>query len=207
MTEKITGEQALAELDDFSEEWVRRELAKGIAIPFRHWRGGHQKELLCLIFWRNLFVPFIFTIVVFLMARNGSWKMFVILFPCYILYWLIFVLIKRREDARFILKSDGVTIVTPRDKIFLPWEAIKSISSSEEETAVEYKRTGQNKFYNTSGKGYNLMIQVGNKYYTFYEVYSKHQVTDESGKVNLALIPLHIAYKLLKAAQEKVENS
>lgn len=207
MTKKFTMECALTNLDKYSEEWIKKDLEKGIAIPFRHWRSGHRKEIISLILWKNMMVPFVFTVFVALSVKVDAWMLFAVLLPCYIIYWIAFLLIKRREDASFILKMDGVTIVTPRDKVFIPWEVIENITSTEEEKAEKRRQTGFYRWEKVYATGYNLVIRVGNKYYIFYEIYSRSQVIDRDGQINCALMPLHVAYKVLKAAQRKVKNN
>ena len=206
MAENITVEQVLRKLDRISEEWVEKDLEKGIVLPFRHWRGGRYKELLFLVLWKSVIVPFVFTIVLFTCARIEEWKVFAILFPCYIVYWVICVLIRRRENANFILKLDGITIVTTRDKRYIPWDAVKGISSNEDEAMVEQVQTVSCGFKSICGNGYNLVIRTENKYYTFYEVYAKAEITDSNGQVSPAMMPLHVAYKVLNAAQRKVKS-
>lgn len=206
MTKKFTMERALTNLDNFSEEWVEKDLEKGIAVPFRHWRNGHRKELLSFFLWKNLMVPFVFTVFVILSVKVKVWSLFAVLLPCYIIYCIAFLLIKRREDASFILKMDGITIVTPKDKMFIPWEAVQNITSTED--GVEHQRqTGFYRLEKVYATGYNLAIQVGNRYYVFYEIYPRSQVVDQEGQINRALMSLHVAYKVLKAAYKKVNNN
>lgn len=203
MTENITAQQALTNLDNFSKEWVSGGLENGIALPFRHWRNGHRKDFILLLLWKNVMVPFIFTVFVILSVKVEAWKLFTILLPCYVIYWIAFFVLKRREDASFILKTDGVMVVSPRDKVFFPWESIKRITSTEEEKTGSQRQTGYHRLEKVYATGYNLVIQVGNKNYVFYEIYPRRQVMDSDGRINCALMPLHIAYKVLKTACEK----
>lgn len=193
MTDKITIAQALEKLDRISEEWVKSDLEKGIVLPFRYWRQGRLKEYWFRMLWKSVVVPLLFTMVVFTCVKMGEWKFFAVLLPCYIVYWVIAILIQKREDASFILKPEGITITTAKDRIFVPWESVQSITSNEEERKP--------------ANGYNLVIQAHEKQYTFYELYPRTQVTDTDGQINLAMMPLHIAYKVLNAALRKVKNN
>ena len=188
MDENITVEQALEKLEQISDKWVERDLEKGIAIPFRHCRRGRCKERLFFIFWRSVIVPFIFGFLVIRYAVKTEWSVFAILLVCYVLYWMLGIWLCRREQGSFILKMDGVTIVLSREKIYVPWNAIMEIR----ETVYANKC--------------NLVIQAKNKQYIFYEAYARKVAMDSDGRFNPAMMPLHIAYKLLKAAQNKVNS-
>ena len=127
MAEEITVEQALETLDRISKEWVEKDLDKGIPFSFRYWRGGRHKEVLTRLLWQSIIVPCIFGLTVFTCAMMKEWKIFVILLISYIIYWIIGTLLYRREKGNFIIKTDGITVITPRDKTFISWDAISDV--------------------------------------------------------------------------------
>lgn len=206
MAENITVLQALAKLEQISREWVNNDLDKGIPLPFRYWRNGYRKERISKVLWQNPIVPLTFTVLVIALAINKIWVLFVLSLLCYVFYWCSAVWIRRRESANFILKSDGLTIVTPQDKTFFPWDAIEAINS----TADEWQKIGNHQDSNDEQAVYSnrycLEIHAGKRVYVFYEVYAKSMVMDSDNVVNPAMMQLHIAYKMLKAAQHKVNK-
>ncbi len=206
MTEGITTDQAVKKLVKISEEWVEKDLEKGIALPFSHWRGGRRKELISLIFWRSVIVPVLFGMTVIVSALAANWKLFTVLFICYIIYWLVCALLCRRERGNFILKTDGITIITSRKKLFIPWEAIKNVVSAYGETVFSLEQVGHRRYKTNYANSYHLVIQVANKTYTFYEVYAKALVKDTTGRINPAMMPLHVIYIMLKTAKHKVNK-
>lgn len=207
MAEHITVGQALKKLEQIAEEWVERDLEKGIPLAFRYWPGGHYKESLALILWKSILVPFIFGLVVFTYAMMEEWKVFIILLACYVIYWIIGALLSRRENGNFILKMDGITVVTPRKKIYIPWDAVTDVCSSLSESVESIESKGFHQYQAKYGNAYELVILTPNKCYSFYEVYATALVKDADGQISPAMMPLHIAYQVIKAAHGKVKNN
>ena len=56
------------------------------------------------------------------------------------------------------------------------------------------------------GNAYELVILTQNKHYSFYEVYWGEMARDSQGRISPAMMPLHVAYKLMKAAHRKVKS-
>ena len=206
MAENITVRQALSKLEQISREWVGNDLDKGIPLPFRYWRNGHRKERISKFLWQNPIVPLAFTVFIITLAVNKIWVWFVLWLMCYIFYWCAAVWIRRRENANFILKTDGLTIVTPRDKTFFPWEAIEEIRSTADEWQDDDRQESKDMQAVYSNQ-YCLEIHAGRRVYIFYEVYAKSMVMDSDKVISPAMMQLHIAYKMLKAAHQKIINS
>ena len=206
MTEEITVEQALETLERISKEWVEKDLEKGIPFSFRYWRGGRRKEFLTRLLWQNIIVPCIFGLIVFICAMMKEWKVFVILLISYIIYWVIGTLFYRREKGNFIIKTDGITVITPRDKTFITWDAVVDVCSSIDESVVFEEITGVHQEKTKYGNAYELVILTQNKRYSFYDVYWGAMAKDSQGRISPAMMPLHVAYKLMKAAHRKVKS-
>lgn len=205
-TEEITVEQALEKLDQIAKEWVKKDLDKGIPISFRYWPAGCYKHALTLILWQGILVPIIFGLIVFACAMMKEWKIFVILLICYVIYWIIGALLMRREKGSFILRTDGITVITPRKKMFIPWNVVTDVSSSIEDGVVSIESKAVQQYKAKYNNVYELVILTQNKSYSFYEVYVGALAKDSGGQINPVMMPLHVAYKLIKTAHEKVKN-
>lgn len=206
ITEEITVEQALEKLDQIANEWVEKDLEKGIPISFRYWPGGRYKHSLTLMLWQSVLVPIIFGLIVFTCAMMKEWKVFVILLLCYVIYWIIGACLMRREKGSFILRTDGITVILPRKKMFIPWNVVTDVSSSIEEGVVSVESKVVKQYKAKYKNVYELVILTSNKSYSFYEVYVGAMAKDSSGRINPAMMPLHVAYKLARTAHGKVKN-
>lgn len=206
MTEEITVEQALETLDRISKEWVEKDLDKGIPISFRYWRGGRHKEFLARLLWQNIVVPCIFGLIVFTCAMMKEWKVFVILLIGYIIYWIIGTLFYRREKGNLVIKTDGITVITPRDKTFITWDAVVDVCSSIDESTASEEMAGTHQENTKYRNVYELVILTQTKRYSFYDVYWGAMAKDSQGRISPAMMPLHVAYKLMKTAYRKVKS-
>lgn len=203
MATKLSQEQCFADIERKAGEWLDKDLEKGSVLPLRHWPLGRCRRVLSFLLWRNGIVPLIFTVYLIGCMAEGAWSLLAVSALCYIAYWMLAVLVNRRENVNFIFKKEGLTIVTSRRKVYIPWEAIEKISSKSDRAAVVSVRPVSRLLRGFRNVGCGLTIQTKNHNYRFYEAYSMKLVTDSDGRVDPAMIQLDVAGKLLQAVVEK----
>lgn len=208
MAEEITVEQVLEKMNVFTEEWVNRDLEKGIVLGFRYLKGGHLKMSLLYALWKNMVVPIVLGMTVLFFAINKEWIFFWILLGIFVLYFIVGVMFCIREQGNFILKTDGITMVLKHKKIFVPWEAVRDVDyycgdihqAFEDATSVSERNSIK------KPGAYRLIIQTMTGKYEFCEIYAKSLIIDANGQMNPAVMSLHVAYKLLTKAKNKVNK-
>lgn len=201
---KMVG-QSSEKMNQLAKLWLDKDLEKGITVPFRHLKGGFGCVRLLALFWKNAAFTLVMALFIFLCVARKQWIVFGCLLFVYLVYLVIGVLLRRRDNGSFIFKTDGVMIVTARNKCFIPWEAIKEIT---------YFYGNQNQFFENSSESfewkwgkysgaYRLVIQTLTGKNEFSEIYAKSMVTDANARVVPAMMPLHVVYTLLTAAKNK----
>ncbi len=190
-------------MNQLAQQWLDKDLGKGITIPFRHLKGGFGCVRLLALFWKNAAFTLVMALFIFLCMARKQWIGFGCLLVGYVMYLIIGALLRRRDNGSFIFKTDGVTIVTARNKCFIPWEAIKEFDYFYGNQNQAFEKTSESfewKWGKYSGV-YRLAIQTLTGKYEFLEIYAKSMITDSDGWIVPAMMPLHVVYTLLKAAK------
>lgn len=201
--EKISIEQATQKLKEHCIEWVDTELSSGIKVPAHYWKGGHYKQILSMIIYRSIIIPYILFTFVMVTLLIQEWKVFGILAGVAAIYMLCGKLLHRRNRMNFLLSCASLTIVQGRKNMMIPWKNVKNISYVAAVVHTGIKK--HNRYYKvTKGIAYEIKIQSDNKYYNFYDLYEHDLLFDENRNTNLPALPLHIICVLMQTAWNKV---
>ncbi len=201
--EKISIEQAEKNLRENCISWVNDELHTGIDVPVHYWKSGHFKELFSMVMYRSVIVPFLLFALPIIAFLIEEWKAFGILAAITAVYILCGKLLRRRTKMKISLSKESLTFVQGRKKTTIPWKNVKNISYVTEVVGTGFEKRG-GYYRSTSGITYEIVVQVENKYYNFYDVYENKMLLDENGRANLPLLPLHIVCALMQTARNYV---
>lgn len=206
MAEFFTAGHSPEKINQLAEQWLKKDLEKGISIPFRYLKGGFRSVRMLALFWKNAAFTLVVAMLIFMCVARKQWIAFACLFILYLIYLGIGVLLRLRGNGSFIFKKDGVTIVTVRNRCFVPWEAIKELDyfyGNEKQVFEDTSDVPEFKWGRYSGV-YRLVVQTLTGRYEFSEIYVKSMITDSNGRIVPAMMPLHVVYTLLRAAKNKI---
>lgn len=202
-----TIQEAELSLKKQCKEWVDEELATGIEIPVRYWKGGHYKQLLFLTMYKIPIIPYIVGMIFVLAVLIEDAKAALITGGILASYIVLGILIHRRHKLHFMLSQESITVISGPKKTVIPWKKVKNISHVSRAMDTGLRKRGA-LYEPTKGATYEIIIQTDRKYYHYYEEYTRpHDLLfDRHEKINLPALPLHILYTVLQAAREKVKE-
>ena len=171
-----------------------------MTMKMHYWKGSAYKQILQLILYRSIIVPFIMAAMAYFALppfAEGEELTSIIMLSIVVAYILFGKWLGKRTNGQVIIDEYAMTWKFGRKKIVIPWDDVVDINYIYNESLSGITQKGYHSYRAKHAHSYTLIIQTKDKYYRYHDIYERLPIPDAEGEMKLRLMPLHVLRDIL----------